>query len=115
MQDALAEHSQQQLNSQLLGEDRHGRQYIHFPQFCSAPGQCTCVRVYRCVIPTETHKFPNLAEDISPVHVRTGRGDFLPTWLRGRGRGKGKSSRGKVCDCFVMHQLFCISHAPKVL
>lgn len=96
MQDALAEHSQQQQNCQLLGEDRHGRQYIYFPQFCSAPGLCTCVRVYRCVIPTETHSFPDPSEEVPYVHVRTGRGDFLPIWLRGRGRSKGKSSKGKV-------------------
>lgn len=92
MQDALADHSLQEQNCEHLGEDRHGRQYLHFPQLCSAPGLCTCVRVYRCVIPEEKARPPEPTEG-TPT-VRNGRGDFMPTWMRGRGRGKGKSGRG---------------------
>lgn len=94
MQDALADHSLQEQNCEFLGEDRHGRQYLHFPKFCTAPGLCTCVRVYRCVIPIEKPRSPEPFDEVFRVTLRTGRGDFMPTWMRGRGRGRGR--KGKV-------------------
>ncbi|KAK3913182.1 hypothetical protein KUF71_022636 [Frankliniella fusca] len=90
MQDALADHSLREQNCEVLGEDRHGRQYLHFPQFCWSPGLCSCIRVYRCLIPTEKARSPDFSEEAPLVRVRTGKGDFLPIWLKGRGRSKGK-------------------------
>lgn len=102
MQDALADHSQKEQNCEFLGEDRHGRQYLYFPQFCSAPGLSTCVRVYRCVIPEEKARSPDITEEISRVEMRTDRGNFLPTWMKSRAQGKSKSIKSKV-SFFSLH------------
>lgn len=95
MQDALVGHSQKGKNSEFLGEDRHGRQYLHFPQLCSAPGLSTCVRVYRCVMPEERARTPDPAEGNSCINSRPTRRDYMPTWMRGRGRGGGKGKKRK--------------------
>lgn len=94
MQDALADHSLQEQNCEILGVDRHGRQYLHFPQFCWSPGLCSCVRVYRCVIPVEKPRSPDPTEEAPNILIRKGKGDFLPLWFRDRGRGRGKSDKG---------------------